>query len=141
MTALTEDRSTQRMDGELLDIPVAASQKIFGGAAVCVNAAGYALEGSDTAGLIFMGMAQEQKDNSSGSNGDKVIVVRCKGFFKMILDTAISQANVGDDVFLVDDQTVDLAANTTNDIFMGQIVKYVDSTHAWVDIKPGRNSS
>jgi len=54
----------------------------------------------------------------------------------MTLGTAITQANVGDNVFLVDDQTVDIAANTTNDIFCGIIAAYIDSTHAWVDIEP-----
>ena len=136
MTALTEDKQIELMAGVELDFPVAASQEIFGGALGCVNAAGYALEGSDTAGLIFQGVATGHVDNSSGDNGDKTVVFRRRGLVRVKLNTAISQANVGDNVFLVDDQTVDLAANTTNDIFCGIIAKYISTTEAWIDIEP-----
>jgi hypothetical protein len=78
----------------------------------------------------------ERVDNSSGAAGAKTVNVKRRGLFKMTLGTAISQANVGDNVFLVDDQTVDVTANTTNDIFCGIIAAYIDSTHAWVDIEP-----
>ncbi len=136
MTALTEDKSIQRTEGVQLAFPVAASEDIYGGALTCVNAAGYALEGSDTAGLIFEGVAMERKNNSSGSNGDLDVVLHRRGLFNVILDTAITQANVGDNVFLVDDQTVDLTANVSNNILCGIIAKYIDTTHAWIDIEP-----
>lgn len=136
MTALAEDKAIQRSDGVTLDFPVAASQTIYGGAFVCVNANGYALPGSDTTALIFEGVANEQKDNASGSNGDLDVVLRRRGLVKAILDTAITQANVGDNVFLVDDQTVDLTANVTHNIYCGIIAKYIDTTHAWIDIEP-----
>jgi len=136
MTALTEDKKIEYRDGVELEFEMAGSEKVFGGALACVNAAGYCLEGSDTAGLIFQGVAQEQKDNSLGSNGDLKIVLKRRGLVKVILDTAITIANVGDNVFLVDDQTVDLVGNTTNDIFCGIIAGYIDTTHAWIDIEP-----
>ncbi|RLB85401.1 MAG: hypothetical protein DRH26_18315 [Deltaproteobacteria bacterium] len=141
MTALTEDKQIELQDGVEKAFPVAASQKIFGGALACVNAAGYALEGSDTAALIFQGIAMNQKDNSSGANGDLDVVIRRKGLVKVILDTAITQANVGDKVYLVDDQTVDVVGETTNDILCGVIVGYIDSTHAWIDIEPAVNQA
>jgi len=136
MTALRADKQILRQEGNELDFPVAASQTIYAGALVCVNANGYALPGADTANLIFQGIALEQKDNSSGSNGDLDVVLQRRGLIKVILDTAISQANVGDNVFLVDDQTVDLTANVDNNIFCGIIAQYIDSTHAYIDIEP-----
>jgi hypothetical protein len=137
MTALSADKNNpQRSDGEDLGFPVAATACVYGGALACVNAAGYALAGSDTSGLIFQGMALEQKDNSSGSNGDLTVVLKRRGLVKCILDTAITQANVGDNVFLVDDQTVDLVGNVSNNIFCGIIAGYIDTTHAWIDIEP-----
>lgn len=135
MTALLADKQIELQDGVEKDFPVAASQKIFGGALVAVNAAGYALEGSDTAGLIFQGVAMNQADNSSGANGAISVVVRRRGLVKCVI-AAITQANVGDNVFLVDDQTVGLVATTTNDIFCGIIAGYIDATHCWVDIEP-----
>jgi len=136
MTQLSADLSIQRRDGVDLEFPVATSQTIYGGALTAVNAAGYALPGSDTSGLIFEGVAMGRVDNSLGGNGDKDVVLKRRGLWKMTLGTAISQANVGDNVFLVDDQTVDLAGNVTHDIFCGVIAGYIDSTHAWVDIEP-----
>ncbi len=136
MTVLSEDKQIEVQDGVEKDFSVAASEKIFGGALSCVNAAGYTLEGSDTAGLIFQGIAMEQKDNSSGSNGDLDVVLRRRGLVKCVMGTAITIANVGDNVFLVDDQTVDLTANVSNNIFCGIIAGYIDTTHAWIDIEP-----
>jgi len=136
MTALAEDKQIELQDGVEKDFLVAASEKLFAGALACVNADGYALEGSDTSGLIFQGIAMDQKDNSSGSDGDLDIVLRRRGLVKVIMGTAITIANIGDNVFLVDDQTVDLVANVTNNILCGIIAGYIDTTHAWIDIEP-----
>ncbi len=136
MTALAEDKQAHRKDGVLLGFEMAAAETVYGGSLSCINAAGYALPGSDTSGLIFEGVAEEQVDNSSGSNGDLTVILRRRGLFKMLFDTAITIANVGDNVFLVDDQTVDLTANVTHNIFCGVIAEYIDTTHAWVDIEP-----
>lgn len=136
MTQLAADKKLEYTEGVEIPVPVDDGDVIYGGAFTCVNAAGYAVPGSDTAGLIFMGVAMERKDNSLGLDGALSVVVRRRGLFKAIMGTAISQANVGDNVFLVDDQTVDLTANTTNDIFCGIIAGYIDTTHAWIDIEP-----
>lgn len=135
MTALAADRNTQRKDGTLIPAQVVADDCIYGGALVAVNAAGYALPGSDTAGLIFHGVADARADNTGGAAGDIDVVVRRKGVFLFAMGTAITIANVGDTVYLVDDQTVDLAANTTNDIKCGTIVEYYSTTQAWIDIE------
>ena len=136
MTVLSEDKQIELQDGVEKDFSMAASEKIFGGALSCVNAAGYALEGSDTSGLIFQGVAMNQADNTDGSNGDISVVLKRHGLVKVIMDTAITIANVGDNVFLVDDQTVDLVANVSNNIFCGIIAGYIDTTHAWIDMAP-----
>lgn len=136
MTALAQDKAIERTEGVELSFPVINADIIYGGGITCVNADGYALPGSDTAGLIFQGIALERVDNSSGQAGDKSVTLLRRGLIKMTFATAISQANVGDNVFIVDDQTVDLADNCTNDIFCGVIASYIDSTHAFVDIEP-----
>ena len=136
MTALTEDKELQYTEGVNLAFPVEEAKTIYGGSLVCVNANGYAEPGADTSGLIFEGVAIEQQDNSSGADGDKDVVLRRRGLVKCILGHSISQANVGDNVFLVDDQTVDVTANVTHNIFCGIIAYYIDTTHAWIDIEP-----
>lgn len=136
MTALSADKQIEIQDGVEKDFSVDDGDTIYGGALVCVNADGYLVPGADTAGLIFSGFAMEQKDNSAGSDGDLDCRVRRRGLIKCIMGTAITKANEGDNVFLVDDQTVDLTANVTHNIFCGIIGGYIDTTHAWIDIEP-----
>jgi hypothetical protein len=133
---LAADKALEYTEGVELDFPVINADIIYAGSFVCVNAAGYALPGSDTAGLIFEGVALDRADNSLGSAGDIRVPLRRRGLVNATLATAITQANVGDNVFLVDDESVDLAGNTTNDIFCGIIAKYIDTTHAMIDIEP-----
>lgn len=133
---LSADKKLEYTEGVEVPFPVINADIIYGGSHVCVNAAGYALPGSDTSGLIYVGEAMERVDNSLGGAGDKNIVCRRRGLIKMEFATAISIANVGDNVFLVDDEKVDLTANVTYKIFCGIIAGYIDSTHAWVDIEP-----
>lgn len=136
MTALTEDKAIEYREGVECSCPVDDGDTIYGGALVSVNADGYLVDGADESGQIFMGVSLEQKDNSGGSDGDLECQIRRRGLFKAILGTAITQANVGDNVFLVDDQTVDLVGNVTQNIFCGIIAEYIDTTHAWIDIEP-----
>jgi len=134
--ALSADKLTEYTEGVDISIPVDDGDKIYEGAMVCVNASGYAVVGADASGLIFMGIAREQADNTSGSDGAINVTVRRRGLFNMTFHTAISIANVGDNVFIYDDGTVDLTGNVTYNIFVGVIAKYIDTTHAWVDIEP-----
>lgn len=133
--ALTSDKQIERTDGVQLAFPVNGTSKIYAGALVCVDADGYLVPGADTAGLIFQGIAMQQRDNASGDDGDQLCVVQRRGLVKCAI-AAATPANIGDSVFLVDDETVGLAATTTNDIYCGIIAGFVDATHVWVDIEP-----
>ena len=136
MTALTQDRDPRRKEGLLGSGPAYQSVKLYGGALAMWNSSGYIIPGADTASCIFAGVVNKQVDNSSGSSGDKTVEFWRNGLFLVTLGHTISQANVGDQVYLSDDQTVDVAAQTTNDIYCGIIAEYVDTTHAWIDIQP-----
>ena len=136
MTALTEDKKLQYTEGVELPYEVYRATTIYGDSFVAARADGYVVPGDDASGLIFEGVAVEQVDNADGSDGDETVVLRRRGLVKAILDTAITIANVGDNVFLVDDQTVDLTANVTHNILCGIIAGYIDTTHAWIDIEP-----
>ncbi|NLT22604.1 MAG: hypothetical protein GXX82_06120 [Syntrophorhabdus sp.] len=136
MTALTADKRTQYTEGVDVPAPVDGGSKIFAGANACFNTAGFLVPGGDTSGLIYAGVSRSSIDNSLGQDGDELAVIRRRGLFLMEFATEISQANVGDNVFLVDDQLVDLAGNVTYDIFCGIIAQFVDTTHAFVDILP-----
>jgi hypothetical protein len=136
MTALTKDTRRDYREGVDHPYPVAGSQIIYGNAFVCANATGFAVPGSDTAGLLFVGVGKQHVDNSDGADGDLQVVVRRKHVHKVKIVSTITQANVGDKVYLVDDDTMDLAAGVTNSIYGGIIVGFIDGNIAWVDIEP-----
>ena len=136
MTAATQDIDLQRKDGKILPVQVKATKKIYGGTLVATDATGYALPGADTSGLLFAGIADEQVDNTSGASGALECRVWRSGVFKMAFATPISIADIGANVFIADDNNVDVTANVTNHIFCGVIAGYIDASHAWVDIEP-----
>jgi hypothetical protein len=133
MSALTRDRATPYREGIEIEYSVAANTQIFAGSLVCVNATGYAVPAADTSGYRFAGVAMEQVDNSSGSDGGQVVRLRRAGVFEFDA-VSITQDMVGVDMYAVDDHTFDDAAGTTNDIKVGQLVKYVSATRGWIDI-------
>ena len=133
MAALTKDRATPYREGVELDFPVAANSKIYSGSLVCCDTSGYAVPGSDTPGLKFLGVALEQVDNTGGANGAKVVRLRRTGVFEF--DAAsITQAMLGSTMYIKDDHTMDDAAGCTYDVRVGILVKLVSDTRGWVDI-------
>ncbi len=129
MAALTAERNTPcKTKFRLVKLKMKGSTKIYAGAMVSV-VGGYATPGADTAAHTFIGRAEATVDNSSGADGDKEIEVST-GVFKYGV-SGITQANVGADATIVDDQTLGLAAATTNDIVAGRIEE-IDSDGAWI---------
>lgn len=136
MAALTQDRDThQRYKPRLIPLKLAASTLIYNGSVVALNAAGYAVPASDTAGLIVVGRAESQVDNSSGADGDAEIVVS-PGVFKLGTTgaNAAVQADVGDNVYVLDDQTVVKAAGVTNNIVAGIMEELDGDGDVWVRV-------
>lgn len=133
MAALSKDRATSYREGIELEFPVAASTKIYAGSLVCVNTDGYAVPAADTSGYLFMGVALEQVDNSTGANGAKNVRLRRTGVFQFDA-TSITQDMVGQPMYAMDDHTFDDAAGPTNDVKVGILVKYESATKGWIDI-------
>jgi hypothetical protein len=133
MSALTRDRATPYREGIEVEYLVAATTKIYAGSLVCVNATGYAAPAADTSGYHIAGVALGQVDNSDGSDGGKIVRVRRAGVFEFDA-VSISQDMVGTPMYVADDHTFDDAAGPTNDIKVGQLVKYVSATKGWIDI-------
>ena len=129
------ERNTAHKDGELVPLKVAASTTIEAGKMVSVNSSGYAIEAADTASTVVMGVADETVNNASGANGDKTVNVRRKRAFKMDNSStaAVTQASVGSNVYVEDDETVALASGPTNDIVAG-VCLGVETDGVWVHI-------
>lgn len=129
------ERNTFRKDGELLPFKVAASTKIEAGKMVAVNAAGYLVEASDVASIIVVGVADQTVDNSSGANGALSCNVRRGDVycFDNSATAAVTQASVGSNVYVEDDETVAIVSGPTNDIVAGKCLA-VDSDGVWIAI-------
>ena len=131
--AATNDLPTPRQEGILFAFPVYQAVKIYAGSLVCIGAAhGYAIPGADAAGNICVGVAAEQVDNTSGNSGDKWIKVWRKGIFELPA-TSITQAMVGDPMYVVDDQTFD-ETDPGNGVICGRLVKFISVTRGLIDV-------
>jgi hypothetical protein len=134
MTALTANRYTKHRDGMISAHPVEAGAHIFKGSLVCAGSDGYAAPGSDATSTVFLGIAIEEADNSTGERGALSVRVQAAGVFSFAKTTSIGQGSLGATVYVKDDQTVGLAADTTNDVPCGRI-EGLDGSDAWLRIK------
>lgn len=134
MTATTVDRNSPALYIERqIKLPLKTSTAdIPAGVMVCVDATGTALNAADTAGLKIMGRSAAP---ASYSGGDRFVVVE-RGVFYFANDGTIAQANVGGAATIADNQTLSLAATTTNDIIAGY-VEAVDSNGVAIAILGG----
>lgn len=135
MADITERKaSTDRQDGLILSF-LQGAESIFEGALVAINAAGYAVNAGDDANAVVIGVADESVDNSGGAAGDLSIKVRRSGVFTFVAAWSAAQADVNTLVYAVDNQSVDLAATTTNDVLVGRVVEVLSSSKVRVDIR------
>lgn len=138
MTALSAARATIKQDPTIVAYPMSVSA-IYLGAMVCLDASGYAVEASDATALSdVIGVAVASNpgdaaaglvDNSAGSAGDKTIDVESGKAF-LFVATSITQAMVGDVMYVADDQTFD--DTSTNKVAAGVLTKFVSTTSGWV---------
>lgn len=107
MAQLTSDRKSERKQGAVFGLPVAAGARIYAGAMVSVDSSGYIVPASDSSSEIFIGVAKYEADNSSGANGD----VTCEGYLKGVFQmnaSGLTQADLVKEAFIVDDNTIGL---------------------------------
>jgi hypothetical protein len=143
MTALTKERNTLTKEIVHLDaLPLAANTKIYAGAIVAVNAAGYAVPASTSTTIKAAGRAEETIDNTGGAAGDKKIWIR-RGvhlYSNSGGGDAITIAERYTPCYLVDDQTVAKTDGTATRSIAGTIVD-VEPAGVWVHIDPLRDNS
>lgn len=132
--ALASDRMTEKRQGELFEIPLAANAIVYTGALVMVDA-GYLKPGAPSTTAIVVGRANNSADNTGGSDGDKTVTVE-KGCFKFKNSGTdpITQADLFNDCYIEDDETVSKTNNTNTRIKAGQIVR-VESDGIFVDTR------
>lgn len=113
--ALSANRDIDHyVDQELRSFQVAASEHIYKGAFVGLSSGGYAQ--ALTAGDLFVGVAYEEADNSSGSAGDILMRVYTLGDFGHALSGA-AISNLGDAVYASADDS--LTFTSTSNSYVG----------------------
>ena len=126
MAALTADRNTVTRSGDKIYVSLAAGVTIFGGSLVALDSDGNLIPGDTTVGLVGAGRATIYADNSSGAAGDIWIDVDV-GIFQWDNDGSITRDHIGDDAYIIDDQTVGATGSSVN----GRIVD-IDDSGVWV---------
>ena len=130
---LTADRDTAERDGSILSL-TQGSNTIYAGSIVAVNSSGVAVPGAATVGLTGVGRAERTSDNTGAAySATRVIQVK-RGLFRWASATnAITAASINLPAYMVDNQTVGRAAESTN-AALGRIVD-VDASGVWVDTR------
>ncbi len=130
--ALAADRNTPRRTGERFDYPVKANVHIYAGALVCLDANGLAVPGAVATTLKAVGRAHE---NVVGGAADGAVNVGVHpGIFRWnnsAAGDAIAQADVGNNCYVADDQTVAKTNGTNTRSVAGKIVD-LDAQGVWV---------
>ena len=105
--------------GIVINPDVVASDIIFQGAFVTYDASGNLTPASVGAGKNVLGLALETADNASGSAGDITCPVLIGGIIEHALTA--TKSNIGDAVFVSDDQVVTLTA--AQNPYLGHILE------------------
>lgn len=137
MTALTTARDTRERTGEVFGFPVAANVHCYPGG-LAVLSGGYAAPASTALNLIALGRFDNEADNTGGAAGALQVTVR-RGIFRYANSAAadaIAQAEVGQDCYLVDDQTVAKTDAVGTRSRAGRIVA-VETAGVWVQLGLG----
>jgi hypothetical protein len=136
MTALSQDRNTPRAEGDIQSYPMLAAVKAFAGGIAVLDGSGWCKPAVTATGLVCVGRFEERVDNVSGDNGDKSVRVRAGSFrFANSADAdEITRAEIGDNCYLVDDQTV--AKVATGRSLAGRVMQ-VDALGVWVEMGVG----
>jgi len=134
MAALTTTRDTPERGGIDRAPGVAADAVIFAGSLVCLNASGFAVPGAVATTLTAIGRA-EASVTGTATAGEVTVPVR-SGVFRFSNSTAgdlITIADIGEDCFVLDDQTVAKTDGTGARSRAGVVVD-VDTAGVWVRI-------
>lgn len=126
--ALSANMNRRQKERTTASYPVAASATIYKGSLVCVDTAGYARAGANTAGYQFVGIALDRVVCSATAGSSSVVVDR-RPF--LVAKTTSVIGDVGQLVYLSDDATV--ATSTSNKVLVGRAFQVEDSTQLWVD--------
>lgn len=139
MTTLAADLDRAVMTGDEMDFLVVATDIIYQGAAVGLDASsGYARPLA--AGDRFVGFNLfNRADNSAGAAGDIAVRVRVRGVVELPM-SGLTQDDIGKPVWATDDNAFTLT-NTADSCAIGRVVRLsARSGYAWVEYDAFRHA-
>lgn len=135
MTALAADTPiSTKIRPDVLSYPVADNVLIYKGALVSLHS-GYLVPAADTAGDVFVGIADQHADNTvvgHAAGGISCMVQRDR--VALLTTSGMAQSNVGATVYVLDSGTVALTGGVTNHVAVGTIENFVSATQVWVSM-------
>jgi len=112
MAALSRAKRVDKQSINVLPNPVEGrvkgGAKIWEGALCAVDATGHVIPGASATGLVCIGVAKRTYDNTAGADGAIIgeFWQGCQRFENATAGDAVTQAEVGRPVYILDDQTV-----------------------------------
>lgn len=139
--ALSRDRMIKRREKNIYGDPMAANTRIFKGALGCLDASGNAVPGSTATGLKARGVcfggsdAQGEANNLGGAAGAIRSDLRpgIYPFKNSASADAITRADIKNDCYIVDDETVAKTSGSSTRSIAGKIID-VDGDGVWVEV-------
>ncbi len=132
MAALTQDRNTPRIEGDVREGGLVANGAVFAGGIVMRNASGFLRAGATATSLVGVGRAEERKTGSAVAGA---VSLRYRpGVYRYENSASgdlITIADIGKLCFVVDDQTVAKTDGTGSRSPAG-FVDAVDALGVWV---------
>jgi len=130
MTALTKDIQRVEKRGKLLSMPVKGDVVCFKNALLMIDADGYVKPCASEAGASFAGMGYERVTATGLNDGDVSVRIERLNAIE-VGASGITQADLGKEVYALDDNTVQIAAGT-NLVKVGVIVEVISATKVLV---------
>lgn len=140
MTALAKDFDTKaKADNRWViagGFPVAASQLLYQGALVGIDASGNLAEVTAANGLHVAGASRKRYDNSTGAAGDVIAEIEygVHRFTNAAAGNALTQADVGKPCFVYDDNTVGKFSATAGGV--AGVLEEIEGSFVYVDMAP-----
>lgn len=138
MAAATKDRDTQELaPGRKRSFPMAAGAKVFAGTIAAIDASGNVNKGITATTIRAVGSFRSAFDNTGGAAG-AVVAEAERGVFGPFANSTsgdlIAAADVGNDCYIVDDQTVAKTNGSNTRSIAGKVFQ-VDASGVWVEFR------
>lgn len=123
----------ERTGNRLINIPVKGGVELTEATMAAINADGYAVEATASAGLLIAGCVQRYCDNRNGADGEQTVSVK-RGTFVWDNDGTISETDILKKCYIRDEKTVTITADGSS---VAGIILSVEDDGVTVDMTQG----